>query len=356
MAMKQVRTAAWRLAVVAGVCAGALGAATSAVGQDRGDAGADFTQAIARSALRERALSALTRAAESDVPVVRANAIEGLHDAPGRLEPLLPGALRDSNAGVRYVAAMTVGMLRLKDLAGQTRALVRDTEPSVSCAAIFALRRCGDDADPTPIGTMLYSRDMTSRSNAAFMLGELGDPSAIPMLKAAARDVGSMGQPIEQRLFRLQIAEATAKLGDPEAIGAIRAALYPATDDEYEAAALAAQILGELKDRAAAADLVNRVQDRTSDDKAFLHPPEFRLAAASALAQMGYRDGAYVAAEFLANPNPAIRAQSAMLLGMTVSAEELGTLEAMMEDPDPMVAVAAAAATVTAVNRLSRGG
>ena len=56
--------------------------------------------------------------------------------------------------------------------------------------------------------------------------------------------------------MELQIAQARVRLGDEEAIHSIRAALFPARSEDLEATALAAQLTGELNDRASARELV----------------------------------------------------------------------------------------------------
>jgi len=346
------------IALVAAAGLAMLAASGSALAQ-KADPAPDksaqtFADPLARSALRERAIALVIEATQSESPLLRANGIEALQPVPTRVEPVARAALTDANLGVRYTAAMTLGKLSLCESTPMVRPLLGDPEPIVQAAAILALKRCGVATDPTPLADLLFSSDPKKRSIAAFVLGEMGDKSAVPMLRSAAKETGGAGLPVEQRLLQMQIAEAMAKLGDPEALQAVRAALYPGADEEYEVAVLAAQILGELKDRAAVRELVNRIEERT--DGTFTTPPELRLAAAGALAKMGYRDGAYVAEQNATSAVAPIRAQAAYVFGETVGEEGLARLEMLMDDQDPQVQLAAAAAIIKVVDRVAKQG
>jgi len=170
------------------------------------------------------------------------------------------------------------------------------------------------------------------------MLGDLGEASALGPLTQAIVNEPRRADPRQLRLMELQIAEAMYKLGDDDQIGVIRAALYPAQIDQLEAMALAAQILGEIRDRGSAGALVGLAKG--TPDEAM--PAEVRLAAAASLAQLGYRQGAYIAEEYKTNDNPALRAQSAYVYGQTGQIENLARLEASLSDPSSLVQAAAA--------------
>ncbi|MBX3352608.1 MAG: HEAT repeat domain-containing protein [Phycisphaeraceae bacterium] len=340
-----------------------LGAGSSALAQQRGGAlqpprtNADVTAQTSRSQLRERAIGVLEEFSKNDDAQTRANAIEALQKVPGRAELAIERGLRDENMGVRFVAAMSASRMRLVSQVHNIEPLLDDPEPIVRAAAICALRRCGRNADPTLLANMLASRDLRMRSQAAFLLGEIGDASAIPMLRDLSSSHPDIGLPSEQRLFRLQVAEALVKLGWKDAIHPVRAALYPSSTEEVEASILAAQILGELRDRASVAELVNRIEDRVSGPGSpHLMPPEMRLAATIGLAKMGYRDGRYVAIQYIGAPPPPLRSQAAIALGEAGVVEDLQILDALMlGDESPMVRVAAASAMVSLADRLASG-
>ncbi|MCA9283438.1 MAG: HEAT repeat domain-containing protein, partial [Phycisphaerales bacterium] len=253
---------------------------------------------LSKSEMRERAIGILSELAFDSEAEVRANSIEALQAVPTRVEPIVRASLQDPNLGVRYTAAITVGQLKLRGSTALVRPLLDDSSALVRCAAIFALHRNGVKQDLTPIADMLNGREFASASMAAFMLGELGDASAAPMLRAAAKR-SHIDVP-EARNLQLSIAEALYKLGDQSAGDVLRAAIYPNTMQGFEQAALAAQMIGEVGDDTAVAQLI-RIVKKTRDGGEsivepddYLYPPEVRLAAAAALARLGYPDGWYV--------------------------------------------------------------
>lgn len=328
-----------------------------------------FRSQVTRSQLRERAIEMLSKAVLDPSPLIRANALEGLQSAPKRAEAAVRAGLSDENAGVRFVAAMTVGQLKLKTSSAFVEPLLADPSPQVQAAAIYAMAQCGRNPDPSPLGSMLMDSDARVRSEAARIVGLLGNPSAIPMLKSAAAEAdrrnrmmgGASDQQFQlERVFQLQVAEALSRLGEPNASDPIRAALYPQGREGLESAAFAAQLLGDLKVEKAVAELVDLVEQATPEtaknkdarQRQFVQPKEVRLAAATALAKMGYRDGLYVAEQFRADEDPAVRAQAAFLMSQGARIADIPALEAMLDDPSPVAAVAAAAATLKALDRL----
>ncbi|MCA9307484.1 MAG: HEAT repeat domain-containing protein, partial [Phycisphaerales bacterium] len=215
--------------------------------------------------------------------------------------------------------------------------------------------RNGVKQDLTPIADMLNGREFASASMAAFMLGELGDASAAPMLRAAAKR-SHIDVP-EARNLQLSIAEALYKLGDQSAGDVLRAAIYPNTMQGFEQAALAAQMIGEVGDDTAVAQLI-RIVKKTRDGGEsivepddYLYPPEVRLAAAAALARLGYPDGWYVGERYRTDSSPALRAQAAHTLGRTGLGRDVATLNEMLRDPERRVRVAAASGILNAIER-----
>ncbi len=335
--------------------AGPAPASTEPLQQASTPTGVPIPEVVSRSHLRERALSVLEEAALSEWALLRANAIEGMEAVPARAEPFVRAGLADENIGVRFTALMVAGRLRLEKASPLIRPLLRDPDGSVRAAAMYALHRLGEPVNFTPISESLLRGMMSERKVAAFVLGEIRDRSAVPLLHDASRRLQSSESESlpssEVRLLRLQIGEALVKLGEESALNAIRAALYPATLEEMEASVLAAQILGQVDDGNSAAELVRLVTRTTPDSppdadpmsRIYLYPKELRLAAARSLAQLGYPDGWYVGHQYLGDPLPAVRAQVAFVLAETGRDADLGHLEGLMGDSDPIVRVAAAA-------------
>lgn len=302
---------------------------------------------VARSQLRERAIETLVELTTSDWPQVRANAIEGLELAPARLEGVLPVALTDENLGVRTVAAMALGRAGACELDALAEPLLEDSSDFARAAGIFALARCGSRVDRSPLARMLlHGESPRLRAHVAYLLGELGDQSAVPLLRQAAREPMPSASDIEARLFQLQVAEALYKLGDHDQLHTLLSALFVSRAEDLEATALAAQIIGAIGGRRGVNDLINLVVYR--DETGQRMPAEVRLAAAGSLAKLGRRDGSFVADEYLDSESPVIRAQAAIVLGQTMHAENLPQLEVMLDDDSELVRVAAATGLLTA--------
>jgi HEAT repeat protein len=163
---------------------------------------------------------------------------------------------------------------------------LNDPSAYVRGSAIFALTKCGIEVDPSPLAGMLL-RDPSPRvrAQAAYLLGEIGDPSALGPLHDAAKATVPRASQAEMKMLQLQIAEAIVKLGEEDQISTIRAALYPARPEDLEITALAVQILGQLRDKAAADELI--FLTAREDQRGQHWPAEIRLGCAAALARMG---------------------------------------------------------------------
>ncbi len=320
--------------------------------------GFDSKDPVTISAIRERALATIEESAKSPDAPIRANAVEAASLAPDRLKTIVDRALDDHNPGVRTVAAMAVGKARLTKLAPRVRPLLTDQSPYVKSAAIYALAKCGFEVDRSSLaGMLLRDPSLRVRSHVAFILGELGDPSALPLLREAVSQRAPGISPERFNLFELQVAEAMIKLGDREQCSVIQAALHPSHAEELEGIALAAQLIGEVKDNSAAAQLVSLADftqvskgdpkhpHETTERK---YPPEIRLAAAGALSALGIKGTAApaIADEYAGNASAPIRAQAAYVYGQIGSVEQWGKLDAMMGDSEGSVRVAAAAAVL----------
>ena len=125
-------------------------------------------------------------------------------------------------------------------------------------AAVMGLARMGKPVDQTPLSTMLLSDSSPRvRAHAAFCLGEIGNRSALGLLRQAARSSVPRASDTEIKLMQLQVSEALVKLGDDENVQSIRAALYPSRPEELEATALAVQILGQVRDKGSSGAMIH---------------------------------------------------------------------------------------------------
>jgi len=295
----------------------------------------------------EAAAAILAAGVRSPDPVIRANALEGMIAWPSLLREHVAGGLVDENRGVRFVAAMCIGRARLADLAHLVEPLVRDSSGSVQAAAIYALRRCGRPVDPSPLAAMVRSDDPEIRSNAYIVLGELGDRSSTAMVRESLGRGMRRVHPIRVRIVELQAAETLVRLGSDDELEVIRAALF-APVEQGELSILACQILARLGDRSAAPMLERLVLASGTSAR----PPEIRLAAAQALADLGTRtriDAAAIAADAAEAPDPLLRAQGCAVAGTVGGTVAADTLARRLSDPVELVRITAAGNLLKAI-------
>jgi len=334
------------LALVCGLaCCGPLAGCASTRGASGASVSGQAPDAVAMSQARESAFAVLEELAAHPDPVIRANALEGMLDAPGRADRWLERGLMDQSAGVRAVALMGIARGSRAHLAEQAQPLLGDRSRYVRLSAIYALAANGRSPRLEPLARALMDTDEPRlRAHAAVILGEMGNASALPMLRRAAQRSSPMAPRGQVRLLSLQLSEAMVKLGDQEQVQAIRAALYPARPEELEATALAARILGDLGDKGAIDQLA--LLTARLDNRGNLLPPEVRLSAVQALARLGRPQGDFIAREYLDDERAQVRALAALSLGETGQARYLDRLTRMMHQGQPVVRVHAASAVV----------
>ncbi|MFZ4430410.1 MAG: HEAT repeat domain-containing protein [Phycisphaerales bacterium] len=297
------------------------------------------------STLREKAIGIVEETAKAVDPAMRANAVGAAWYAPVRLRSIIESGLQDPNPGVRAVAASVVGHAKLAGFTPQLQSLASDSQSVVKVSAIYALAANRVPVDRTPLAEVLMNDPSASaKRQTVDALGMLGDSSAIPLLKAAAKQKFPELSPAQSRLLQLQIAEALVKLGDDAQRPVIRAALYPSQPDELEATVLAVQSIGAIKDKEAAAQLVGLIEYR--DRAKQQYPAEVRLAIAATLAQLGMPEGSFVADQYVQNPAATVRVQAAFVYGHTKGKGNGARLSQLMDDPDQQVRVAAAGAVL----------
>jgi len=302
------------------------------------------------STLREDAIKLVETMSKSEDSTIRANAVEAASLVPNRLRSIVDAGLSDSSPGVRSVAASAVARAQLRDLTTHVTPLLNDKVNHVQASAILAMAKNGKEVDQSPLATLLMTDESawTSRQ-AAYVLGELGNRSALGLLRSAANNRTSVLPPNQQRPFQLQVAEAMVKLGETDQLPVLRASLYPSQMEDLEGAALGVQILGELRDRESIGQLMNVVayRDRTGSQ----YPAEIRLGAAGALARMGIENGAGTADQYLKDPSRVIRMQVASVYGNHPGPLYWDRLKTLMADPEPSVRLAAAAGVLRSGTR-----
>lgn len=292
--------------------------------------------------VRDAAFELLAQAAMSSDALLRLQAIEALQPAADRIGPVVRRGLVDDNRAVRFSAAMTIGQLRMMELAHLVEPLLLDESESVQAAAIFGMRKCDLKVDINPLARMILSEDPEVRANAALVLGLLGDPSAVKLIQHAIGRGLNRVPAARVRIVELQMAQALVRLGDEEGIQAVRAALY-ATAEEGELTALACLICGELRDGGA----ITYLEQLATRTGRYQRQAEVRMAATLGLARIGAEDiPAQVPLDFVHSKEFQLRQQAAITLGWIAKPESLEALRSLLSDPNPLVQVAAAGGIV----------
>ena len=296
---------------------------------------------VDKKTVSARALFILEKAVESQSARVRANAIESLRYAPAPvLEKAVRIALGDENRGVRFVAAMMVGEAEICELIPLLEPLLLDDSESVKAATLGSMYKCGSNVDLNPLASMLDSDDPELRGNAAMILGRMGNPSAVEMIRRAAHASSTTITPIRRRLINLQLAEALVQLGEREELEVIRAAIFSSIQ-EAEVTALACQIAGRLHD----VEITSTLQGITATPERY--PDEIRLVAAAALAEIAPdRVPMKLVLRFTSSESSSLRSQCATVLGIHGNSLSLGPLALLLTDLDPFVQIAAAGAII----------
>ena len=300
--------------------------------------------------LREQALLGLKAGARyPQSPLVRAQALEALGKVAGDQGVIyFLEAMRDPQPAVRFAACMALGSIKHAPALELLRLRLEDENGSVQAAAVYALHRLGDQTHTSLLADkLLRDPEVEVRRNAALVLGEMGEPGSIRLLRHAARD--------RDEAVMLQASEAMAILGDGKAR---RQLAVQAHDGAGHRQTLALIAMG-----------------RTPDPR-FLPVLEFRLhqgphletklAAARALGQHGRDDGLKLAlsninfnkptkglpADPPENQTMRIRSMAALALGAIGDPAALPALKKRLQaQDDPRVQVAAAKAILEILNR-----
>ncbi|MBL4700060.1 MAG: HEAT repeat domain-containing protein [Phycisphaeraceae bacterium] len=265
-------------------------------------------------AAQNRAVQQILVSARSEDRILRANALEAAEALPNRIGPLVQQALMDPQEVVRYAALVTIGKLKISGVATNARQYLNDPSMSVRAAAIFALARnfgtasshnnSGWAVDISPLADMLMSQNPTTRGNVVYLMGLMGDASAIPLLKMAAHDRMPSVPHSREVIIRIQIAEAIYRLGDVEVLDSIRAGMFSQFD---EVRILSAQMTGRLYDR----QWEPAIEIALKKD-----PIELKLAAAGTLGRFGNRHGLDIILDAAQSRSAMLRSQAAICLGM----------------------------------------
>jgi len=299
---------------------------------------------IDAAVLRRQAIATLEAGSRSSWAQLRANSIEALGPVPESLDATAARGLVDENRGVRFVSAITIARAKRCDLAHLIEPLINDPSPSVRAAAIAALSQCGRIVNQEPLAAMLQDESTEVRANAYLALGLIGNKSAVGLVRSSVGKGLNLTDPVKVRIVELQAAECLVRLGEVQEIEPIRACLF-APAEQGELTGLACQMVGRLHDERSR-PLLERLIEASGDQA---RSAELRLTAADALGRIqGGSGGANgeallaVIGPFVSARGATLRAQAAGALGATGQSAALKPLAVLLNDPDPIVQVAAA--------------
>ncbi|MBZ0285113.1 MAG: HEAT repeat domain-containing protein [Anaerolineae bacterium] len=260
--------------------------------------------------------------------------------------PYLQEAIHDPNMGVRKVAADLM-KAKGKRVTKEVMALLDDDTTAVR---FFAAQILGGNDTPTAVqGLIRRLSDPIAvvRQAAADALGETADPAAVPALIATLSDsnpavgeavfnallqIGSRAVPElvdalpnTDRDTRRDIANLLGQIGDPRAVPMLARTLWDKEPSVMQAALRAFQMIGE----GAIPGLITLLQHK--DEK-------LRIAAAWALGEIGNREAVPALIKTLEDRrSAALRQQAADALGRIGDAEAVNALSRALGDREKEV-------------------
>jgi HEAT repeat protein len=278
-------------------------------------------------ALLAAARQQLVTAAAAEDPVLRENAMEAvrrLKDASAR-DIILKG-LEDPMRIVRFRAALAAGEQRLADARPQLEAMADVNDPHLRIAVIFALHRLGVTEYSHDLEQTATNPEPGVRADTALVLGLLGEPSALKILKVLARD----SNPVVR-----QVAwEAMWRLGDQSRVDELVGLTISKYADD--------QMLGLL---ALAAPRNETVREHVRTGLTSDHT-ETSLVAARAMGQLNSDEGYGVALKGAQSGEGRHRFLAALAFGAIGRTDAQPVLRNLLKDKDQRVRVAAAAAVL----------
>jgi HEAT repeat protein len=257
----------------------------------------------------------------------KAHAIEAarLADSREHAADILRG-LSDPQAVVRFAAAIAAGELRLEEARQPLLSIAEDSSENVRVAVRFALHRLGDTHLSHELEHMARDVDPRVRGNTAMVLGMLGEPSAIRILRLMRLDPNAA--------VRQQASEAMWRLHDQtglEDLIALSESKFP--DDEM----IGLISLAEPRD--------TRVRQHVRN-ALVAEWPEVALVAARAMGMLGSDEGYGVAQQGARSTDPRQRQLAAFAFGAIGRADAQNDLRKLLSDSNPDVRLAAATAVL----------
>lgn len=266
----------------------------------------------------------LTAAAGSDDPVLRENALEAVRHLNDPIAAtIIPQGLEDPVRVVRFRAALAAGERRMAEARPQLEAMVDTDDNHLRVAVIYALHRLGITDYSHDLEKTALHPEPGVRGDTAFVLGLLGEPSALKILKVLARDSDPV---VRQRAW-----EAMWRLGDQTYVDELVGLTMSRYADD--------QMLGLL---ALAAPRNERVREAVRSGLTSDHL-ETSLVAARAMGQLGSDEGYGLALKGAKSGEGRHRFLAALAFGAIGRTDAQSILRTLLKDKDKRVRVAAAA-------------
>jgi HEAT repeat protein len=199
-----------------------------------------------------------------------------------------------------------------------------DADPSVRIGAKFALHRLGDTRQSHDLELTARDPSPRSRGDTALVLGLLGEPSGVRILRPMLYDTSPA--------VRLQAAESLWRLGDQRGLEALISASLSKFPDDQMLALLA--LAGPRDSR-----VLGHVQGELTNEY-----DEVSLIAARAAGMLGSDDGYGVALKGVRSTDPRQRLLAALAFGAIGRSDSQPQLGLLLRDPDQDVRIAAATA------------
>jgi HEAT repeat protein len=287
--------------------------------------------------LRSAADRELSAALRSDDPILRVHALEGIRDGNSKNHTSeILKALADTQAVVRFAAALAAGELRIAEAHKPLLALIEDRSENVRVAVRFALHRLGDRRYSHDLEHIAGDSNPLVRGNVAFVLGMLGEPSGLRILRILRTD--------PDPAVRQQASEAMWRLGDEDGLKDLIGLTYSRYPDDRMIGYLGLALPGNTRIRQhVRVGLVAGWPD--------VSWPEVALVAARAMGMLGSDEGYAIAQQGAVNSDSRQRVQAAFAFGAIGRSDAQEILRKLLVDADASVRIAAA----TAILQLKAG-
>lgn len=269
----------------------------------------------------------LVEALQGNMPQLQALAVETFMESDRT--PPLPDIerLADSpDPRVRTTALAMLASTRRREFTPLYQRKARDAEGPVRLAAAMGLAILGDAGQMTLLRDALASTDIPSRRTAVWLLGVMGHPSAIGLLKVKLSDPDAV--------VVLRAAEAMHALGSGEGLERVRTLTE---NDRHQVRCYATRLLGEMGEQADIPRLATLCQSRYLDVK---------FAAIASLALRGDLVRMGLLVDMAGSPDLDARILAARELGRASYTPALAPLGRLLQSQVPLERTTAAAAIV----------